>query len=83
MKITQEHYRIMAHAINTYLDNKPNIELNLSQDWLIKKPFTICINAGLNEFICKTLYKYCEDSHIQTAYKKIISERYKNREGVK
>lgn len=76
MKIKQEHYQVMSDAINKYLDDNPNIESTYTPTDILARPITIASLAGLTRFICGTVYKYCDDTHINTAYKKIIKLRY-------
>jgi hypothetical protein len=80
MKMTKEHYAYMKGAMSAIPRNKvvshyewlklqPNvgdIAMRLRWDWFHA--------AGLTPWSCKELYPYLNDTHIDTALRKIVSE---------
>lgn len=81
MKITKEHYEHMKSEISKVFTKEKDeshrkfiiiegkskdIEMRLRHDW---KWY-----AGLSGFICKEIYQYANDTHIDTALKKIMKE---------
>ena len=81
MKIKQEHYNYMRDTMRDYkyrdriaehrtaLLNDPrvkDIEKRIRWDWLYA--------SGLTAWICKELYEYMNDEHIDTALRSIVKE---------
>lgn len=72
MKITKEHLQIMAEAIkplDTEERRKTYREQGLSDT---QYRFDLLYRSGLTYFVCDTLYKYVNDTHIATALKHIV-----------
>ena len=84
MKIKQEHFGHLKAEIETVLlkynqDNKlveeyqrgdyPRAES--TQDVQRRFCFDVMFGAGLNKFVCDSLYPYLNDDHIYTALKAI------------
>lgn len=82
MKITKEHYNYMKmrikdkvenygkialkeHVLGNVLPKATNPDLRLRWDL-----FSSC----LTDFACQELYRYCDDTHIETALKQIQTE---------
>lgn len=83
MKITQNDYNHMKSQIETFVAaNQVKIaghKIALQNDTRVKdlgKRFRwdLFNASGLLDFTCQTLYKYCNDSHIDSALKKIVQE---------
>jgi len=81
MKIKQEHFDYMKAEIEQVLAKYPNLIGEYEQGLFpnadkvhnLQTRFNhdLAFGAGLNKFICDTLYPYLEDSHIKTALKNI------------
>jgi hypothetical protein len=76
MKITIEHYAHIARALNdikpTILEMIPAYKNAGFSDKRLR--WDACYQAGLTTFICDTIYKYCDDSHIDTALRQYFSK---------
>jgi len=75
VKITKEHYEQMALAmfgIHTEAKKTEYAQAGLSGK---RYRWDMARNAGLMPFICDTLYKYCDDSHIDTALRQITDTK--------
>ena len=90
MKITKEHFNYLKEKIDNYImanpdiievyetgkfirsDRVKDIQIRFCFDMLSKVP-------GLIQWVCDNIYTYADDSHIETALKKIcpkIERRY-------
>ena len=71
MKITSEHYAILAAAIDLVMAKYPNIENTYVENGLSKKRFRwdILRASGLlsNSEFMNNIYNYLNDEHIDTA----------------
>ena len=83
MKMKKEHFEYISQKINAILDDKgrdaviaayesgnfPRSDRVLS----LQTRFNLDLfyAAGLTRFACDTLYKYLDDTHIETALKRI------------
>lgn len=78
MKIKPEHYEVLKTKMQKTLDDNLGIKERYKRKGLSKERFAwdICYatQSDLTSFICGILYKYLDDSHIQTALFKIIGE---------
>ncbi len=84
MKITPEHRRHMQHAMSARLASYPPDALAAYlqsiqtdprvTDWGKRYRWDLCHAAGLTPFLCKEVYPYANDSHIDTALKAIMKE---------
>lgn len=77
MKITQEHYEHMKSAMLPLADKIGMHRESIRHDPRIRSldvrvAWDIARAAGLTQFICDTLYTYCDDSHITTALVRIV-----------
>jgi hypothetical protein len=79
MKIKKEHYEYMKAEIS-----KVPCKVNDHRTWLIanakfndletRLAWDFFHAAKLDKFACDNLYAYCDDTHINTAIKKIIKD---------
>lgn len=89
MKITQEHYKHMESCItqsfsrewvNTYSMEvlKAYEKAGKTRDQVNKRVrHDLVYNTiGLTKWICDTIYKYADDSHLDTALKQIVKNNY-------
>lgn len=80
MKIKQQDYEFMKQEIDKIpIETRKQHFENLKSDERVKdinKRFRWdCLYAAkLNDFLCHTLYKYLDDTHIDTALKQITKE---------
>ena len=83
MKIRKEDYQVLKKAMEkTLKDNNTTIEKvlkhyvdnNIGKDHKKRAIWDIVHASNLTRFICDNLYKYCYDSHIETAIYKIANE---------
>lgn len=86
MKMTNEDYQLMRVTINQKYDDLKlasydNFMAYLAANNDKRIAWDLSRASGLTSFICDNLYKYLNDSHIETALLKIYKE-IKNR-GVK
>ena len=78
MKILPEHYKHMESAIASIAGQIPFIVKSVRTDGKYKDfdkrvRWDIWYHAGLTKFACDVLYQYCDDTHIDTALRKIVS----------
>ena len=81
MKITEEHQSIIKAAIDKVLQDKPNIINEYENGNFIRAEAVINLQrrfnfdllqmANLTSFICNEVYKYANDSHIETCLKSV------------
>jgi hypothetical protein len=89
MKIKNEHLQILRDGINKVLEKHPNVietyenghfaRSGKVKDLQTRFCFDLLKASGLNDFVCKTLYQYMNDTHIKTALKSIcptVERRY-------
>jgi len=72
VKITREHLQILENAIkplDTKEQRKPYLDNGLSDT---RYRFDLLYRCGLTLWVCDTLYKYVDDTHIATALKRIV-----------
>jgi len=85
MKITPEHYAHMLEACKTsihliaprvsYVKREsivPNIDK--TRDVEQRYRWDLMDAAGLSPYVCEHVYKYANDTHIDTALKQIVKE---------
>ena len=81
MKMKAEHYNHLEHCVKTKLGS-----LNLTIDQAINKciesgyspkaaRWYLLHGSGLTSFVCKTLYEYLNDEHIDTALRVITNTK--------
>lgn len=84
MKIEPHDYKILFDAIQTVRRNNPEMTLdyyilnNLGKDHAKRWRWDLLYAAKKflpDHFVCDVLYKYMDDTHIDTALKKIIKEK--------
>lgn len=77
MKIMLKHLQVMKDAIDPILKANPNAwkEHEAQGHSAVRFNWDVARAAGLMPFICDTLYKYANDSHIYTALTKITAVR--------
>jgi len=89
MKIKTEHLKIIKDAISSVLEQYPNIaeiyekgdfpRSDKVKDLQTRFNFDLLYGAGLNKFVCDTLYEYLNDEHIASALRSVcptITRRY-------
>ena len=64
MKMKPEHYAILKQAVLEHIPPAPNRRQLWDAVW----------SAGLEAWICDTLYPYLNDDHIDTALRNIARE---------
>jgi hypothetical protein len=80
MKITPEHYNYMKRAIdaltNDRIEDAKKIagKKDLAKDVAKFYRWQLFAFAGLSSYACDTLYKYLDDTHIDTALKNIVKD---------
>ena len=69
----QEHFERLREAIEP-LDNEERRAFFKEKPKITDKAYrwTLLTIAGLTRFVCDELYKYLDDTHIDTALRKII-----------
>ena len=74
MKIKPEHFQYIKAECEKVLKLYPDKQKLYKANGLSDKRFRwdILFCAKLGDFICKEIYKYANDEHIDTALKKII-----------
>lgn len=81
MKIRQEHFDVLKKTIDAFLAENPDLVSRYEHGDFYNSDKVQCLQtrfcfdvlylAKLNRYVCDTLYKYLNDSHILTALKKI------------
>ena len=79
MKVKPEHYEHMRDAIQAVAHRIPATKEAIASDSRVKDAakrlrWDMCYMAGLNKWICDNLYSYMDDTHIDTALRRIMSE---------
>lgn len=83
MKIQQDHYEILLQAAKKVKENYPEFTLQNYIDNKLGKDherrFRWDLSYGMKKFlpdyfICDVLYKYMNNSHLDTALKKLVKE---------
>ena len=81
MKITSDHYNYMKQEIAKVWSKDKNdahrqfiINEGKSKDVEKRLRFDWMYYAKLTPFICENVYKYADDTHINTALKSIMKE---------
>ena len=82
MKMTEEHYKYFKNEISK-LNRQQCLALfdTLKSNPKVKNiqtafSFNLMYAANLGNFVCKTLYQYLNDTHIETALKRITQELF-------
>jgi len=74
MKIKPEHLAELGRLVAKY-DNPARRQEALSLGWEESRyRYWLCGKRDVLDFICRTLYTYLEDTHINTAMRHIIPE---------
>ena len=91
MKIKPEHYEMLESEINAVFERYPARRLieeyetgqfarsEKTKDLQKRFCYDLLYGAGLSSFVCSTLYKYLDDSHVYTALRSIcptVTKRY-------
>jgi len=86
VKIKLEHYLHMKEAMRAAQANKPLLnrsyyEANkIGQDCAKRHRWDLFYAAKLTLFACDVIYKYADDTHIDTALRSIVKELELNKE---
>ncbi len=81
MKIKPEHFAILEEACNKVIEDNPTItEETYTTQGLTNKRFRWDVlyaakinNESSSRWICDNLYSYMDDTHIDTALRKILA----------
>lgn len=75
MKITKEHFDFLQTACKQVIERNPNMKQEYNDAGLsaMRYRWDICHKANILGFICDVLYKYLNDTHIDTALRNIVS----------
>jgi hypothetical protein len=79
MKITPDHYEHLKAAIEPLAaeitDRREAILAEgRAQDVEKRLRWDLCHAAGLTRWVCDNLYPYCNDDHLDTALRRIVTE---------
>lgn len=85
MKIKPEHYAYMLAACKEaverviprtcYLSRNPLVpNIDKAKDPDKRYRWDLMYAAGVSQYICDNVYKYADDTHIDTALKQIVKE---------
>ena len=79
MKITPAHYVHMRDAIAGLLPHVDSLKAAIAADPRVKDParrlrWDMLWRAGLSDWVCREIYPYADDSHIETALRRIAHE---------
>lgn len=80
MKITKEHYNIIKNAMQEKAFLLPSIKSHIKYETRQPKDLEMRIRwdlfyaSGISQFVCKDVYIYANDEHIDTALKMIMKE---------
>jgi hypothetical protein len=79
MKITAQHYATILNAIAPLAHTIPAHRILLSNDSKVhdiekRLRWDLSYKAGLNTFLCDSVYSYANDDHIDTALKNIVKQ---------
>lgn len=79
MKMTQEHFDALEDAIHRALETFPEtLDAYLKAGQSAKRyRWDVLWHAKQTEFVCRTLYQYLNDEHIDTALRKIFEQEPK------
>ena len=72
MKITNEHLEHMREAIAPLDTTERREAYKLGELSSKRHRWDLAREAGLIPFVCATLYKYLDDTHIDTALRNIV-----------
>ena len=84
MKITKEHYECLENQMVKVIKEKTGFTIEQAVNEIRKSPdnwsdkairWYLLNGCGLTPFVCKELYKYLNDSHIDTALRKITNTK--------
>lgn len=79
MKIDPKDYQYMKDAILRNADLIPAFRAKIATDPRVKDAemrlrWDLAYYSDLSQFFCSVVYKYANDSHIDTALKRIMTE---------
>lgn len=78
MKIKSEHYEFLRDNIGAIIQHLPAVRAIAAADGRTKDierrtRWDMLAKANLSPWICKNIYSYADDNHLDTALKKIIA----------
>jgi len=80
MKIKPEHFAILEEACNKVIEDNPTARQTYTNQGLTEKRFRWDVlyaskidNDSASRWICDNLYSYMDDTHIDTALRKIFT----------
>ena len=76
MKMKDDHFNYMKQQVNKVLNDNPDLYAQYKKAGLSDMRFNwdLLYRANLNKWICDTLYDYLNDTHIDTAIRKITGK---------
>ena len=80
MKITKEHYKIIKDAMQEKAFLLPAIKSHIKceskqpKDLAMRIRWDLFYASGISQFVCKNVYSYANDDHIDTILKMIMKE---------
>ena len=73
MKIKPEHLEVIREAIKPHNNDFHRSRYKAAGHSDMRYRWDLARHAGLIPFFCDTLYKYMNDSHIDTALRKLVA----------
>lgn len=81
MKIKPEHVEYMRAAITAAATTAPDLQAYLARGLTEKRwRWDLSCRAGLTPWICRTIYPYANDEHIDTALRHIAEQMARARQ---
>jgi hypothetical protein len=79
MKMKKEHYDFVEEKMKPLMEKVNNHRKFLvvegkAKDVEMRLRWDVFSTAGLTNYVCEVLYSYLDDSHIDTALKKILKD---------
>jgi hypothetical protein len=79
MKIRPEHYAHLRNALAPFAAEIPTIRAGIlaegkAKDVEMRLRWDLTYRANLTSWICKNIYDYCDDTHVDTALRAIMRE---------
>ncbi len=76
--MTQQHYDHLLEVLQPFTTDYSAALENARQDKRVKDPlkrarWDLIYKAGLSKWICDNLYPYLDDSHVDTALRRIVA----------
>ena len=77
MKIKPEHYDTIREAVNTAKAEYPSITAQYEAGEISAKRYRwdLCYAGRLTPWLCENVYPYANDSHIDTALRRVTNTK--------